>query len=203
MRTLVVAIVLLVGSHVAWSQDPPGGPPVYHGLLDLAPAGHGVLNRTTGDATLSVHGWRYIVADDTNGLLPQSERLIIAIGSGQNDLYLPPGALRPDRKGRVFRYRAPRKATSVGTGSEPPPDPRIRFFRMAKRADGTYRVSFRVRGIELSSLNFNDPVCVPLAVIVGDDDGFATGDASSPTFNSRRVTLASGVCKAGWPWLGN
>jgi hypothetical protein len=200
MRTLLVAaIVLVAGLRIASSQEPPGGPPVYHGLLDITPAGHGVIDRTNGDATLTVHGWRYIVADDTNGLRPESERLIIAIGSGQNDLYLPPGALRPDRKARVFRYRAPRDAHDA----MPQADPRIRFFRMARRSDGTYRVSFRVRGVELSSLNFNDPVCVPLAVIVGDDDGFATGDASSPTFNSRRVTLSSGICKAGWPWLGN
>ena len=195
MRTLLVAaLVLFVGPRIASSQAPPGGPPVYHGLLDLVPAGHGVLNRTTGDATLTVRGWRYIVADDTNGLRPEWERLIIAVGSGQNDFYLPPGSLQATRNGRVFHYRAPRGASAS--------DSPIRSFRMARRADGTYRVSFRVVGIELSSLNFNDPICVPLAVIVGDDDGFATADASSPTFTSRRLKVSSGVCKAGWPWLG-
>jgi hypothetical protein len=200
MRTLLVAaIVLVAGLRIASAQEPPGGPPLYHGVLDLARKGHGVLDRTTGYATLAVRGWRYIVSDETNGLRPESERLIIAIGSGQNDLYLPPGALRPDRKRRVFRYRA---RTASGAGTMPRADPRIRFFRMARRPDG-YRVSFRVRGIELSSLNFNDPVCLPLAIIVGDDDGFGTGDASSPTFNSRRVKVSSGVCNADWPWIGN
>jgi len=193
MRTLGVAVlVLLLGARVASSQAPPGGPPVHHGFLDLVPAGHGVLNRTTGNATLTVHGWRYIVADDTNGLRPEWERLIVAIGQGQNDFYLPPGSLKPSRRGRVFRYRAPHGASGPG----------IRFFRMGRRSDGTYRVSFRVVGIELSSLNFNDPICLPLAVIVGDDDGFATADASSPTFESRFLKVSSGTCKAGWPWLG-
>src|SRR5207253_560958 len=56
MRTLGVAVlVLLLGARVASSQAPPGGPPVHHGFLDLVPAGHGVLNRTTGNATLTVH----------------------------------------------------------------------------------------------------------------------------------------------------
>src|SRR5947207_1902680 len=152
MRTLLIAaLVVLVGPGVASSQEPPGGPPVHHGLLDLVPVAHGVLDRTTGDATLTVRGWRYIVANDTDGLRPESERLIVAVGSGQNDFYLPPGSLRPARHGRVFRYRAPRDATGPG----------IRSFRMARRPDGNYRVSFRVVGVELSSLNFNDPICVP------------------------------------------
>src|SRR5262249_35147621 len=158
-----------------------------HGFLDLAPAGHGVIDRKTGNATLSVHGWRYLVAHDTNGLRPESERVIVAIGSGDNEFYLPPGSLRADRKGRVFRYHARRKGPPAGPGSGPPADPRFRFFRMAKRRDGTYRVSFRVVGIELMSLNFNDPICLPLAVIIGDDDGFATADATSPTFESRHL----------------
>src|SRR5438045_5304813 len=117
---LVAALVLIVGPRIASTQVPPGGPPVYHGLLDLVPAGHGVLDRTTGDATLTVRGWRYIVANDTDGLSPESERLIVAVGSGQNDFYLPPGSLQAAHRGRVFRYRAPRHASGPG----------IRSFRM-------------------------------------------------------------------------
>src|SRR5437867_8155010 len=131
MRTLGVAVlVLLLGARVASSQAPPGGPPVHHGFLDLVPAGHGVLNRTTGNATLTVHGWRYIVANDTNGLRPESERLIVAIGQGQNDFYLAPGSLQSSRGGSVFRYRAPRDERKSPTG--------LRSFRMVKhpaRAD--------------------------------------------------------------------
>ena len=195
MRTiLAVALLLLAEARIAAAQSPPpGGPPIYHGLLDIAPAAHGVLNRVTGDATLSVRRWRYIVAEDTNGLAPDQERLVIAVGSGQNDFYLPPGSLESRRGGRLFRYVAPRGTTGPG----------IRTFRMVKRPDGNYRVSFRLVGVELGGLNFNDPICVPLAVIVGDDDGFSTADASSPNFNSPRVKVASGTCKAGWPWLGN
>src|SRR3989442_2726668 len=145
MRTLLVAALVLVAAlHIASAQAPPGGPPVHHGFLDLAPAGHGVLDRATGDATLTVRRWRYIVALDTNGLSPERERLVVAVGSGQNDFYLPPGSLEALHHGRVFRYWGPRGTTGAG----------IRSFRMVKQPDGNYRLSFRLVGVELAALNF-------------------------------------------------
>src|SRR5439155_25696281 len=113
--------------------------------------------------------WRYIVADDTNGLHPGSERLIVAIGEGQNDFYLAPGSLQVSRGGSVFRYRASRDERKKPSG--------LRSFRMIKHPAGadcspldpcSFRVSFSVWGIDLSALFFNDPICVPIAVIVGD-----------------------------------
>jgi hypothetical protein len=206
MRLVLLTLLLL--PVVAVAQVPPGGSPVYHGALDIVPT-FGRLDRKTGLSTLRIRRWRYIVADDTNGLHPESERLIVAIGQGQNDFYLPPGSLASSGGGNVFRYRAPREARKSPTG--------LRSFRMLKRPAGadcspadpcTFRVSFSVAGVDLSALFFNDPICVPVAVIVGDDDGFAVADVASPGFRfpnffSHRVAVRSGNCKADWPWLGS
>ena len=76
MRTVAVALLaLLVLPLRAVGQVPPGGSPVYHGALDIVPS-FGRLDRTSGLSTLHIRRWRYIVADDTNGLHPESERLI-------------------------------------------------------------------------------------------------------------------------------
>src|SRR5438045_786871 len=162
----LAVLVLLALPVTALAQVPPGGSPVYHGALDIVPA-FGRLDRQTGLSTLRIRRWRYIVANDTNGLRPESERLIVAIGQGQNDFYLPPGSLTSSAGGNVFRYRAPRDARKKTAG--------LRAFRMVKRPAGaacspadpcTFTVSFSVAGVDLSALFFNDPICVPVAVIV-------------------------------------
>src|SRR5439155_15204430 len=94
MRTAVLGLLALLAlPRQSGGQVPPGGSPVYHGALDIIPAA-GRLDRESGMSTLHVRSWRYIVADDTNGLHPGSERLIVAIGEGQNEFYLAPGSLQ-------------------------------------------------------------------------------------------------------------
>jgi hypothetical protein len=208
MRTIAFALLaLLVVPLRGAAQVPPGGAPLYHGALDILPTS-GRLDRSSGMSTLHVRRWRYIVANDTNGLHPESERLVVAIGEGQNDFYRPPGDVQSMHGGRVFLYRASREDRKKATG--------LRYFRMVKHPAGaacspldpcTFTVSFSVAGIDLSGLFFNDPICVPIAVIVGDDDGFAVADVASPNFRfpdfiSRRVSVRSGTCSADWPWLG-
>jgi hypothetical protein len=58
-------------------------------------------------------------------------------------------------------------------------------------------------GIDLSELMLSLPVCNPMAVIVGDDDGFSGVEFDRPGgFSSSRVKI-DGTCTpaGGWPWL--
>ena len=88
----------------------------------------------------------------------------------------------------------------------PPPQglPRgIRSFRIARRASGIYLVSFTLTGVDLSQLVLNNPVCQPLAVIVGDDDGFTGADLMTRPAFSRHVAVPRACSVNTWPWIQN
>src|SRR5438067_259754 len=91
---IVVACILLLAVPLAAQVGPPpGGSPVFHGVLEVLPA-NGTIDRATGDAVLKLHRWRLLLVPNSNGIYPDTERVLIAIGkTGQNDLYLPPGSL--------------------------------------------------------------------------------------------------------------
>src|SRR5439155_13851598 len=52
----------------------------------------------------------------------------------------------------------------------------IRSIRIAQRARDSYLISLTLIGVDMSQLLLRNPVCQPLAVIVGDDDGFTGAD---------------------------
>ena len=65
---------------------------------------------------------------------------------------------------------------------------------------------FTLTGLALTRLLVENPVCVPTAVIVGDDDAASGIDlcsrsCSTPNFNARRIVVPAKPCNAGWPWL--
>ena len=199
-----VALLLAVPTGAQVVTPPPGGSPVFHGVLEVLPAA-GTIDRATGDAVLRLHRWRLLLRPPSdglpgsNGIYPDKERVLIAVGSGgENDLYLPPGSLKAHRRGKVFTYRAPR-GTVRG----------IKKIRIATvSADLTrgaiYRVDATMVGVILSDLLFKTrPDCMPIAVIVGDDDGFSGIQLSEKNLDARRISVASS-CSPGadWPWLG-
>ena len=104
---------------------------------------------------------------------------------------LPAGSLTRSRNGKVFRYHAPAGAGPRGINS----------FRIARRANGSYLVSFTLIGVDMSVLVLNTPVCQPMAVIVGDDDGFRGALLARPHFK-RRVAIPK-ACDASnhCPWI--
>jgi hypothetical protein len=190
MRTLAATGLLLLActasAQVASSPDA-----IYHGILEVRRA-RGTLDRRTGNALLQVRDWRFILTPGTNGLFPDQEPILITM-EGDPGFLLPAGMLRKSRKGNTFTYRAPRSS-----------DPRsIRLFRLKVLADGSWLVRFKLRGLTLSGLIVQDPICLPLAVIIGDDDGFSGVEFTSPSFRSRRVRVASECVPPGneWPWL--
>jgi len=192
MRRLVLALAVLgCALSTASAQVTVGATPVHHGVLDVRPA-RGTFDPEGGTATLKVGRWKLIITPDSNGIYPDQETVVIAIG--EQSFSLPPGSLRASRNGKVFSYRAPKGDAS------PVPQP-IRSLRIKRARDGSYAVRFSLVGIDLSQLILQDPVCMPTAVLVGDDDGFTGVSYSRPTFESRRLKVPSD-CDVGndWPW---
>jgi hypothetical protein len=161
--------------------------PIYHGKLTVRPA-TGSINRRTGSAILHIRRWKFEPVDISDGVFPDREPVIVAMGA--ENFRLDAGQLTACRSGRRFSYRAPR---SVRRG--------IRRLRLVRRNDGSYRVRLVLRGVDLSTLKIERPICVPMALIVGDDDGFACVDIHRPTFTSPHISIPDTCTCPGWPWL--
>ena len=149
------------------------------------------MNKQDGMAEVAVKRWALVLSPTSNGVFPDQEPIVIAIGD--DNFRLEPGTLR--RKKNTFRYRAPKKPKLVRG---------VRSITIKLRGDGSYSVDFRVRGIQLFDLSRRAPLCLPTAFIIGDDDGFigVTYDSpGSPPLVSRRVIVAESTCPAEeWPW---
>ena len=193
LRTIVaVAFVVWCAGTSAAQVQPPVVKPVFHGVLQLVPA-TGRMDRKAGTGTLVIRGWSFIPNPDSNGVFPDREPVLIALG---NDSFLMgAGTLHVSHRGRLFTYHGLYAAGGRG----------VRSFRMHHNPDDSfYTVSFKLTGVDLEKLNGEDPLCNPLAVIVGDDDGFVDVVVTSPSFESPRVLLPR-TCidpSASWPWLG-
>jgi len=186
---LVVALVTVVSGGRASAQPTTKATPIYHGILDIL-AARGTISPDTGIASLRIRRWRLLLSPDSNGIFPDQEPTVIALA--ENSFYLTAGSLKASRGGRVFRYRAPRNA---GPRS-------VRSLRITGRRDGTYLVSFTLTGVELSRLTIQNRDCVPMAVIVGDDDGFGGARLRRPSFATRQLLLPGGCDVSGdWPWI--
>lgn len=192
MRRLLLSCVLATAVLVVWSGVSRAGTsaatPVFHGKLDMTPAGGRIARRAGGVATVKVNLWRFEPDSTTNGISPSTERVVIALGEG--NWALEPGMLVESKKGGIWRYRAKGK-----------PGPRaITMLRVKLETDGSYSFRFRITGADMSQLNTEDPVCEPFAFIIGDDDGFDGVLLTSPSFVSSKLRIFDRCVPGGWPW---
>jgi hypothetical protein len=192
MNLLVAAAV---GLAVLWSGAAAHAQaPLYHGSLQIRTA-RGTVDRSKGTGSLRVNNWDLVLVSDSNGIFPDREPVIIAIGETER-LVIPAGELKPSKNGKQFTFRNPK----VDRG--------VRFFqiRQLKTAPGDtnarYRVRFNLVGIDLSGLLIEYPLCKSLAVIVGDDDGFEGVWFDRPGgFNGHKVKTDGTCPPADWPWV--
>jgi hypothetical protein len=182
--TLVVALLV-------WATPLLAGPPVYHGILGVRPAGGGI-DRDTGVIGLNVAKWNFRLDPGSDGLFPADEPVVIALGETEQFL-LPAGSLVPNAKGTRFTYRNPDRKVARG----------IRLFQVWQLKDGTWNVKFKIAGLQASRLTFEFPVCESMAVIIGDDDGFTGVELTRPGGLSGKRVKLRGACDdvEGWPWL--
>ncbi len=170
MRT----VLLLVAAILAAGVPAPVGAqlrPVFHGTLSVL-GGSGRLDARIGTGLLKVKRWVFNQSRDSDGMAPGSEPIVIGIGE-TNRLVIPAGQLRQSRNGKRFTYRNPGATQGVRS---------FAMRRLKNAPDGTvrYRVALTVVGVDLSRLVVESPTCTPLAVVVGDDDGFSGVDTRAP-----------------------
>ncbi len=185
MHGLVLAVCVLVASTVGAQVSITE--PIFHGILTVNP-GRGKLDLETGNGILKASRWQFDLYPDTNGIFPDQEPLLLSIG--EENFRLAAGKLTT-RNQRVYSYVA-----------KPAPERGIRMLRLMRHTDGSWGVRFVLQGIDLSAMFVNDPVCRPLALIVGDDDFFNGVKLTRKSVSSRRVRIPSDCdVGGGWPWI--
>lgn len=185
-----MAFALLVLCAAARPPGAGGQAPVFHGVLDVRPV-RGRIDPGTGIARLNVRGWLFLTEPGSNGIFPEHEDVLVALGD-ENTFTIPAGELDASASGRRFSYRA--KLASGARG--------IRSLQLVRRPDTWYKVRFQLQGLDLPALLTQDPVCMPMALIVGDDDGFTGIDLTRRSFTTSRLRV-KGACQSDteWPWL--
>jgi len=188
LATLVAAAVLFASPPAAHAQTAP----IYHGTLKIRPA-RGGIDKDHGDGSLRVNNWDLLINDESNGIAPDREPIIIAMGDTER-LVIAAGDVHASRNGRKFTYRNPEAPRG------------IRFLQMRQLKDpagakARYRIRFALVGIDLSALLIEFPVCKAMAIIIGDDDGFSGVDLDRPGGFNRSLVRVMGACQAeSWPW---
>lgn len=181
---LGLAVLVLSTASVASAQLPSE----YHGFLTIRRAG-GTIDPSTGVSSVNVKRWSFLLAPDSNGMEPDVEPIIVAVGEGER-LVLPAGTMRASKNRRKFTYRD--KTITRG----------VRSMKLWRGKDpAIWQVRFQVVGIDLSTLTINFPDCLPMAVIVGDDDGFSGVEFDRVGgFNGKGVRLVGFCAVEDWPW---
>ena len=183
LRGLVLATLLgLVFAGAAEAQ-------LHHGQLRVNHAGRGQIDLSTGTASFKLTALDLLPSDQSDGIDPAHET--VTIGISEERFLIPAGQLKVSHGGKRFHYQA---KTDRG----------VQLLDMRKRPDGSYRVSLKLAGVDLSRLvTVTPPLCLPFAVIIGNDDGFSGVSFDLPKpFPSRRLSIP-GFCTdaAEWPWV--
>src|SRR5947208_2770687 len=125
---LVLPLFLCSAGYVLAQVQPPAVRPVFHGTLQLLPAS-GRIDRRTGSTTLVVSRWTFIPNPDSNGMHPEQEPVLIALG---DDSFLIGGGARGSAPER--RAAAPTASLRGRSAAAARPDGRAVRRRRRRRA---------------------------------------------------------------------
>lgn len=185
IRLLILATVLACALSTS-----AGAQALIHGQLQVSRAAKGQINLDSGMATFKILGWQILLADNTNGVDPAHEP--ITIGLAEERFLIPAGQLHASKNGKRYRY----KDASVDRGVQ-----QITIVRVGTSA---LKVSMKIVGADLSTLLITDPpVCLPFAIIIGDDDGFSGVSFDRPKPYPSKFLSIPGFCtdETSWPWV--
>lgn len=183
MRAFVLGIALslaLTGSGLA--QE------LAHGQLRVTRAAKGQIDLNSGQAVFTIRSWEVLLAADSDGIDPTNEP--ITIGISEERFVIPAGQLRGKPGGKRFRYKA-----KVDRG--------VQQLKLVRTAAGPIRITMKLVGVDLTSLVIADPpVCLPFAVIIGNDDGFSGVSFDRPRPYPSKLLTIPGFCDDAqeWPW---
>lgn len=181
LRVLVALVLTVAASAHAQTQIDPG-------ILRIVRAGRGTINLDSGQASFKVVGWEIVPPSDTKGMDPATQPVTIAIGDAERFL-VPTGSIKAIAHGKRYVYRA---KTDRG----------VQLLKLAWTPAKTLKMTLKIAGVDLSQLVIADPpVCVSMAVIIGDDDGFSGVSFDRPKpFPSRLLTIPGFCTPQDWPW---
>lgn len=183
---------ILVLATIAYAGGAPSlvrGQSLTHGQLSIPRAARGTIDLDSGNATFKVKNWGLVLDKASNGVNPAEEPF--AIGIAEERFLIPAGQVKASKNGKRFRYLD----KSVDRG--------IQQLKIVMTATGAIKVSFKVVGADMSGLLIGDPpLCLPFAVIIGDDDGFSGVSFDRPRPYPSRLLTIPGSCKdtTEWPW---
>ena len=180
---ILVALALGLGLGTsAGAQD------INSGQLRVTRAAKGKINLDSGQASFKIRGWEILLADDTDGVDPATET--ITIGLGEERFLIPTEDVRVSKNGKKFTYRA-----KVDRG--------VQLLTMVMTKEGPIRVTAKLAGVDLSAMLIRDPpLCLPMAVIIGNDDGFSGVSFDRPRPFPSKLLSIPGFCVdvEEWPW---
>jgi hypothetical protein len=183
---------ILVLATIAYAVGAPSlaqGQSLTHGQLSIPRAARGTIDLDSGNATFKVKNWGLVLDRASNGVNPADEAF--TIGIAEERFLIPAGQLKASKNGKRFRYLD----KSIDRG--------IQQLKIVLTPAGPIKVSFKVVGADLSGLIIGDPpLCLPFAVIIGDDDGFSGVSFDRPQPYPSRLLTIPGSCKdtTEWPW---
>jgi hypothetical protein len=181
---LGLAVLVLATAAVTAAQESP----VFHGFLTIRRAA-GTIDPTTGVSSVNIRRWSFLLTPNSNGMQPDVEPIIVAVGDAER-LVLPAGSMAASKNGRKFTFQD--KTITRG----------IRAMRIWRGKDPTlWQVRVQLVGIDLSALTINYPDCLPMAVIVGDDDGFSGVEFNRVGgFTGKGIRIVGFCPVEDWPW---
>ncbi len=181
VRVLVALVLAAAAAAHAQTQ-------IDAGQLRINRAGRGTINLDSGQASFKVVDWEIIPPSDTKGMDPVNQPVTIAIGDGERFL-IPTGTIKARAKGKRFVYKA---KTERG----------VQLLKLAWTPAKTLKMTLKIAGVDLSPVVIGDPpVCLPMAVVIGDEDGFSGVSFDRPKpFPSRLLTIPGFCTPQDWPW---
>jgi len=189
--TLLAAVIVLLAGR-SWAQN---ATPIFHGALGIRPAvGTIGLKKNVGIANIKIKGWNLVLYPTSNGISPTTEQIIVAVGDSER-LVIQAGSVKASRNGKRFTFSDPKTPRGVRS---------LKIVQYTRGCLGLacYKVSFSLVQIDLSTLVLESPVCTPMAIIIGDDDGFSGVQFARPGLVGPKIRVQSKCDDVNnWPWL--